>query len=341
MDNKVENDLMVSIIMPVYNSEKYLRETITSVLNQTYKNFELIAIDDCSRDKSLSILKEYSREYENIKVLELDCNVGVSKARNIGIEMAKGNWIQFLDSDDVIKEDMLEKLYMESKSSDFDMIISRFTKEYLNKKEVNYIKKQHIKTKDDIIDFFSGMNLKEKAISMNYLWNRWIKKDIIIKNNIKFDESLSLGEDFVFLCQVYKNITSFSIIELPLYSYIIRNENSLSKKFLKNEANRRKIMYKAFCDCMQHFGLLEKMKYFIKYNEGKYSVDAIGKINYKNCNISNLEKIEYIKTFIDDEFLDCQILYLKSNKSVKNTIKKFALKTRNPFIIKFIWEVKK
>ena len=105
----MKNEDLVTIIVPVYNREKYIKETIDSILKQTYTNYEVIFIDDCSTDGSLEILEEYCNLYNNFKLIKLKRNMGVSFARNIGIRKASGRYIAFLDSDDLWLSNRLEE----------------------------------------------------------------------------------------------------------------------------------------------------------------------------------------------------------------------------------------
>lgn len=102
-------DNLVSVIIPTYNSEKYIEETLNSVLNQTYREFEIIIIDDCSKDNTFEIVKEYEKKYSNIVCLKQEQNKGVAEARNRGIKKSRGRYIAFLDSDDLWYEKKLEK----------------------------------------------------------------------------------------------------------------------------------------------------------------------------------------------------------------------------------------
>lgn len=100
---------LVTIIIPVYNTEKYLKKCLNSVVNQTYKNLEIIVINDASSDNSLAILENYAKKYKNIKLVNNPVNLGVSISRNIGLDCANGDYIYFLDSDDFIRNDAIEK----------------------------------------------------------------------------------------------------------------------------------------------------------------------------------------------------------------------------------------
>ena len=114
--------IKISVIIPVYNVEKYLRECLDSLINQSFKDFEVICIDDGSTDKSYKILEEYSQKDSRIKVLKQEHN-GAGAARNLGIEIAKGKYIQFLDSDDYFEPNMLEELYNTAEKFGADMAV--------------------------------------------------------------------------------------------------------------------------------------------------------------------------------------------------------------------------
>ena len=105
----MENNSLVSVITPMHNSGRYILDTIESVKNQTYKNWEMIIIDDCSTDNSVELVKKYIQSDERIKLIRLEENVGVAKARNKGIENSKGRYLAFLDSDDLWLPDKLNK----------------------------------------------------------------------------------------------------------------------------------------------------------------------------------------------------------------------------------------
>ncbi len=109
MEEKLINEPLVSIITPLYNCEKYIEETILSVINQTYKNWEMIIVDDCSKDNGTEIVEKYQRKDNRIKLFKNEINLGGAGTRNKCIEKAKGKYIAFLDSDDLWKKEKLEK----------------------------------------------------------------------------------------------------------------------------------------------------------------------------------------------------------------------------------------
>ena len=127
--------MKVSVIIPVYNVEKYLEECLDSVVNQTLKEIEIICINDGSIDNSVKILEKYRDKYSNIKVINQK-NLGVGRARNVGVKLAKGEYIFFLDSDDYIEVDALEKCYIEAKQHRLDVVLID-SKSYVKLKRMN------------------------------------------------------------------------------------------------------------------------------------------------------------------------------------------------------------
>ena len=132
-------DELVSIITPAYNSEKYLAETIESVLNQTYKNWEMIIIDDCSTDKTSKLVNDYILADSRIKLVSLNKNGGVSNARNIGLSKARGAFVAFLDSDDIWVKNKLETQILFMKKNDYYITYSSYAKFITTPQEVESV----------------------------------------------------------------------------------------------------------------------------------------------------------------------------------------------------------
>lgn len=130
---------LVSIITPLYNSEKYVAETIDSVLNQTYKNWEMLIVDDCSSDNGPRIVKKYHEQDKRIKYIKLDKNSGAAVARNKAIELAKGKYIAFLDSDDLWKSEKLEKQINFMKENEYLVSYSEYEEIDKNSKSLNIL----------------------------------------------------------------------------------------------------------------------------------------------------------------------------------------------------------
>lgn len=218
-----------SIIIPVYNGEKHLEKCLDRLLKQTYNNYEIIVINDGSLDNTYKIAKEYTYKDNRIKVLNQD-NQGVSRARNYGIEQAKGEYILFVDSDDSLKIDALEKLkkIVENK---MDLVLFGFSvlgdtnrpndtkilNELANEKtNIKKIEKALIATKDNIL---------------GYIWRAVYSKDLLTYNNIKFPEGIKISEDYMFLLYAIHMSKKIQIYPDELYEYQI-GESSMSTKYI-------------------------------------------------------------------------------------------------------------
>ncbi len=221
---------LISVIVPVYKVESVLHYCINSILSQTFTDFELILIDDGSPDNSGRICDDYALKDSRINVVH-KINEGVSVARNTGIELAKGKYICFVDSDDYISEYYLEELV--NKINDKRNIVlccyDSFT-------EYDYrIQKSNTISNKDIYFSFNKSEIESinKNIIISQPWNKLFKKKIIEKYNIRMDKSLSLGEDMLFVYTYISKIPDkeILIINKPLYHYHIGDENSLLNKY--------------------------------------------------------------------------------------------------------------
>ncbi|MDY3060767.1 glycosyltransferase [Fusobacterium sp.] len=263
----MEKDL-ISVIVPVYNIEKYLPRCIDSILDQTYKNWEAIFINDGSTDNSLKILEEYKKRDERIKIIDKK-NAGSGAARNDGIETSKGKYIAFLDSDDWYEEDFLEKLYnnLIENSSDVSMCNPKMTYDNINKnKKINTY-------------FFNEIELNKTPekilgiLAMPVVWNKLYKKDIIVKNRIKFP-NYSFCEDVEFLYKTFLYANKVSKIEDDLYNYYQR-EDSETKK-IKEESIEQ--VYKVIKNIENYVkeNFIEKLEIFYQYKiQFLYSISQI------------------------------------------------------------------
>lgn len=222
-----------SIIMPVYNVEKYIETAIKSVLNQTYENFELLIINDGTIDNSMKIVSKYQNKDDRIKIYNKQ-NGGLSSARNYGLKYATGQYICFIDSDDYIEDTMLEKLNDEISVKKYDMLIYGYNIDILNSNEQK-IESEKIIEKSFIFSRKNSQNLNFKNISMiGYAWNKCYKYELIKNNSLKFEEGTSYIEDIVFNNSFFKISKDIKVMDTSLYHYIQRNRETLGRKSYKN-----------------------------------------------------------------------------------------------------------
>lgn len=216
-----------SIIVPIYNVESYLDKCIQSVLSQTYQDFELILVDDGSKDSSGMICDRFAQQDARIKVIHKQ-NAGVSVARNVGIEQAGGEYVCFIDSDDWIENDYLQKV--NDNISDFDILFfgSVWHYEDGSSRSLSIQAGQYRESTQDAIS-----SLLVNDIDINYFgftWNKIFRRDIIERCHIRFVEGLAISEDEVFTLAYCNHIRSLKIIEAPLYHYLWKSQGLTHKK---------------------------------------------------------------------------------------------------------------
>lgn len=205
----------ISVIVPVYNVEKYLNKCLTSLVNQTYKNFEIIIINDGSTDNSLAICNKYSKKYDNIKVYDHK-NAGVAHARNVGIEKATGDYLLFVDSDDYVDEKLLENLNEFLKKNDCDIVCFDMYK-VVNNDNIYY------HTSNSLVED----NIKRYIIGDSGPCNKLIKKKLF--NDLKFMEKIYY-EDLATMPILALYTNKIDFLEKPLYYYVQRDNSIMHQK---------------------------------------------------------------------------------------------------------------
>lgn len=275
---------MISIIVPIYNVEKYLPRCIDSIINQSYFDLEIILVNDGSPDNCAKICNQYREKDSRIKVIQKK-NGGVSSARNVGIAAAAGEFILFVDSDDYLDTNMCKALMYNQQQTNCDIVICGY-KSVDSNKEIRY---------NPGIEYTGSLNgfgqifskLLEKNI-MNVPWNKLFKKSLIIQ---KFDMEMNMGEDLVFNLNYLENVKNICSIKDVLYNYY-NNHNSatntrryipinITEKFYRN--------IKYFCDISFH-------QYDIKpiYNDFIDSLFSNTQYISNNTNLKHSKKKELL-----------------------------------------------
>ena len=234
--------IKISVIVPVYNVEDYLKECLDSIINQTLKEIEILCIDDCGTDNSIDILREYSKKDNRIKIISHKENKGLGPARNTGINEAKGEYISFIDSDDYISRDYLENLYNTIIKYDTDIVstinIKRVVGEAISLYSININKYLSIFQKIFNKNHFEGIsnaNIKdEKENTKNYpfvvAWNKLYKRSFLLDNDLFFMDIKKGSEDEDFYQRLLLNSPSISYNHKSIYYYRERNY-SLTEKY--------------------------------------------------------------------------------------------------------------
>ena len=220
----MNNDHLVSIIVPIYNTEKYLRRCIESIIGQTLDNIEIILVDDGSNDGSSSICDEYYHKDKRIKVIHKE-NGGVSSARNKGIEVSTGRYIGFIDSDDWAESNMFEVLYKQAIKYDCDISVCGV---YESEYEKDLCSEVFVYNKEDFCsEMFSGESFE------GYTPNKLFKRSII--KNIRFREDIDILEDLLFIYEILNSNNNMKMVynTKKLYHYIKWNGSALHQEFTK------------------------------------------------------------------------------------------------------------
>lgn len=205
----------ISVIVPVYNAEKYLHRCVDSILAQTFTDFELLLIDDGSKDLSGAICDEYARKDERVKVWHKE-NEGISATREFGLRQANGKYIQFVDSDDWIDENMLKMMIVEAEIKNSDIVNCGFTEIFPCKNvphRFSYINKNEFL--QDVV-----------ASNWGVLWKLLINQKVILDNDIHFPRNINNGEDYYFVVNCLLNAKNVGFVDECLYFYNRCNSQS-------------------------------------------------------------------------------------------------------------------
>lgn len=266
---------MISVIITFLNAEHTLKKCVESILNQTYKDFEIILVNDGSTDKSLDIaVKLKNKNNSIIHIIDKRNNEGLEKARYDGRKAAKGEYLTFVDADDWLEKDALEKMYNEIKNSDYDYVeigTNRVLDNHslLTKKRISPIVGEI--TQPDLFDKYFLSYLGVNILSIN-IWGKLYNKEIIEKNNISI-QGVTMGEDLAFNLQLFPHLSKIKIIPYCGYNYRF---GGMTTKYNKNLLPDLKKLYAI------KKNLIEKYQY--------YKASDYIRIELKNILISDIKQ---------------------------------------------------
>ncbi len=216
---------LVSVILPVYNKIKYLPTTLPSLLSQTYRDFELIAVDDGSTDGSGDFLDRLAKTDSRVKVIRQP-NAGVSAARNAALDRASGDYVVFADADDTVCPDWLEVLAKEAETSGADIVVSGFFSTDSNGKALDTVlppEEGNITGKEFLGNFYAHQSNHGLP---GFGHGKIVRRDLIEKNNIRFTPGLKLAEDLDFFVRLYDKAETVRTVRYAGYNYLQGAENS-------------------------------------------------------------------------------------------------------------------
>ncbi len=312
----------ISVIVPVYNVEKYLSRCIDSILNQTFSDFELILVDDGSPDQSGKICDEYALKDSRVKVIHKK-NGGVSAARNTGIDEAVGEYIMFVDSDDYIDENMLSDMMIHN---GVDAIFCGFT--YVDKMG-NKIKKCSVK---DFCAIEKPLFIEKHYMKCkkNYIisgpCNKIFKTEVIKRNNVKFDETISICEDGSFVMNALQYCKTFSNIGASYYNYVQYGENTLMHKYNANAIESAEILYSAHINFFRGDKNEDVLKLELNKDSLTLFMNFFSQI-YSRSQMSNKDKYIAAKAAFKNKTFK-ELLNSSGKKTLKMILMKVAAKSK-------------
>lgn len=247
-----------SIIVPVYNVEKEIRKCLDSIKNQTYGDFEVLCVDDCGKDSSMDIVREYAQKDNRFKILTHEHNRGVSAARNTGLDNASGKYTMFVDSDDWLETNALEVIKDNFDKSKSEVIVFNIYNCYPDgKKEINDTTNFKKSNQTQVLLTENNLNT-----FIGVVWNRAYKTSLINDNHIRFPEGMII-EDSDFTFKISMHIKSVFIIEDVLYNYLRNREGSYTTEDAVN--NRIKDEITVISNCWKYAKSLKRERYYRKY----------------------------------------------------------------------------
>lgn len=253
----------VSVIVPVHNVQKYLKETLDSLLAQTFKDFEIICIDNKSTDNTLKILKEYAKNDERFIIFEKKENIKQGLARNFGISVATGEYIFFLDGDDIIMPDCLEKMYNKAVSDDSDItvccwaLLDDLTKKVNDKHDYALLKQIPEEVNDKV---FHWRDIKNSIFWQSSVpWDKIYKRSFLIEKDVKFPGGVFF-EDNVFVYDAFFKSNRISVLRDILMLYRTNRKGAVTNSKNKLFFDYLKI-FNMIGDNLKKIGLYDEMKY--------------------------------------------------------------------------------
>lgn len=314
----------ISIVIPVYNVEKYLDRALKTVVNQTYRNIEIVIINDGSTDKSEDIILKYKENDERIIYIKQK-NTGLSEARNAALKKITGEYVFFFDSDDFLELNIIEVLHNVIEKENADMAISGYyvyNEENKVRHEINHINKE-----TEIIDTKKVDFMKEQYINHkyeNHVWDKLYKTSIIKENNLNFKSQMI--EDILFNMEIYPYLKKIVYIKQPLYNYCIRN-TSITGKYNENLFD----MYIKLFELLERYSVEENIKFsyqkFLEYNV--YNLLVL-------CANNHFKNKKYHRFFLDIEKLYKNKKILNYNEQLSNDINELILNKHKRKFIKLM-----
>ncbi len=323
-----------SIIIPIYNASKYLRNTLDSIVKQKFDNYEVILVNDGSTDDSLDICNEYKEKYSNFKVITIE-NSGSGIARNTGIKEAKGEFLYFPDSDDILVEDAFDKIEKVINSKNADLYVFAFYKGYRDSEEIKLEKyEDHYLESDEVRSHYEMYMEKSGIYIQGAPWNKVFRRYIVNKYNIEYP-SLKRHQDECFIVRYMAHTKNVLVSKEPIYVYYLNRLYEESLKFPKNYYEIKTDYFNLFMDVTKDWSKENNIELYLKYNFVMTCDRLFQLIFSQKWALKRKERMDYIKKVLNDELMISNINYvLKYEDSVIEMLRrqKYGESKINKFI---------
>ena len=332
IDGNDEKNFLLSIVVPVYNVEKYLDRCMDSLLNQNIENYEIILVDDGATDNSGLICDKYSQEYFNVKVIHKK-NEGLGLTRNVGIDNSKGQYIMFVDSDDYIEKNCLFGLYQYVKKNNSDVCFFHRAK---------YLKNGVVKESQEMFDCKCNTNeliglclgepLKKDLFEIGPAWKAIYNRKFLQEKNIKFkSEREILSEDYIFSAEVCAKANVICFYDKTIY-YYCDNEQSLTNSYRSDRYKKAVVLYKEMHKIAEKYKLTNNE---ILRMDNNFLINML--VCFKHISLSSgmnkRNKLSEIKKICKDEDVNGVLLKITYADSLSlKILKKLMLKTNSRMI---------
>ena len=294
---------MVSIIVPIYNAEQYLRRCVDSILNQEYTDFELLLVNDGSTDASGDICEEYGDRDPRVIVIQKE-NTGVSDSRNRALDRARGKYLQFLDSDDWITPDATRLFVRAAEEYGCDMVISDFYRvvgERLSTK--GDIEEEGVLTREE---FAAHMMENPADFYYGVLWNKLYRRDIVEEHNLRMDTDINWCEDFMFNLEYIRYAKVFYALHAPIYYYVKRKGSLASQGINISKTVKMKLnVFEYYNNFYKH--VLEEEDYEKnRLQVYRFFIDAAGDGTVPPSILPGSKKLGDERVFVNTEILQAE-----------------------------------
>ena len=283
----MEKEPLISILIPVYNTEKYIKRCIESAMNQSYQNIEIVVVDDGSKDNSLKIIKDLANKDSRIKVYSKENENNLAKTRNYLMDRINGEYYTFLDSDDYLNKNHIKNLYNNLKKYDSDIAVCGYFINFLRWKRCSLGFRSGYYNKDDAI----GNLILTSKFNVS-LWNKLYKSEY--SKDLRFDESIRTGEDIIFCYNYLKRCNKLSYTKKKSYNYYIRPGSEIHQKFSDKHIG--------YLDGLYELSLKEENELYKEILEGVISISSaflvfkMKRAHYRNDDLKN-KFINYAKEY--------------------------------------------